>query len=432
MTAPREPFGTPPVQVDADPGRPVGPDAGGSGPSAAGGAAGPPPSERDIRPAVAWYWIGAIVLVGSVLGSFVLIVTGIVSVINAPQDYPRVSVPGERTVSLPASGTYFLYGESDQYLSGYGYSGYLIPPQASVADGSGRAVPVTTLLASSSAASYTTSSGFRGTAFARIDVPAAGEYTITTTASPVRDSTGGGSGGGSTGTTPTTRRSTRSTAFDYQASQVAVGLDQGSANATRFVASSALGVVGFIVGLVLLIVTAVRRNRSRKALFPPARRPPAGYGAPPFAAAGAAGYGAPPGYGPPPGYGTPPGYAPPPGYGTPPGYAPPPGYPPGSRPGPGAGAPPYGAPPPAGPPPGAGAPAWPSPPGSPGAPGAGPGLPSPTPSADPRVGSAAPGGLPAWPAPPPRSSGADPSGPAAPGAPAPPDDPAGPAPEDLR
>ena len=87
MTAPLEPSGSP-VFPDptADP-----TDA----PRTAAGAGtdrsdrgGPPPSERDIRPPVAWYWIGAVILVGSVLGAFVLLVTGTIAVINAPQAYP--------------------------------------------------------------------------------------------------------------------------------------------------------------------------------------------------------------------------------------------------------------------------------------------------------------------------------------------------------
>lgn len=99
-----------------------------------------------------------------------------------------------------------------------------------------------------------------------------------------------------------------------------------------------VGGLGFLLGLVLLIVTAARRHRAKPIpAFPtgaawssPATPP--GYGTP--------GYGPPPGYGPQPGYGPPPGAVPPPGAGPnpasapnpwnapPPGAAPPPAAPP--------------------------------------------------------------------------------------------------------
>jgi len=83
----------------------------------------------------------------------------------------------------------------------------------------------------------------------------------------------------------------------------------------------------FLVGLVLIIVGAVKRSNARRAPAP-AGYPPSGYGPTP------AGYGPPPpGYGQPPGHGQQPGYGQqPPGYGQPPPPPPPPPPPYGSLP----------------------------------------------------------------------------------------------------
>ena len=92
----------------------------------------------------------------------------------------------------------------------------------------------------------------------------------------------------------------------------------------------------FLVGVVLIIVGAVKRSNAKRAVAPAAGYP--GYATPP-------GYGQPPGYGPPPGYGqpVPPPYGQPPGYGQPPPYGQP--TPPGSEPPPPSYPPPPGGPP---------------------------------------------------------------------------------------
>jgi hypothetical protein len=167
-----------------------------------------------------------------------------------------------------------------------------------------------------------------------------------------------------------------------------------------------IGGLAFVVAVILAIVIAVKRGKSKRRIRAaqfgtgapwggqpgPGYGPPAGQGPPP------GGYGPPPGQGPPPGgYRPPPGQGPPPGgyrpapVGAPPGqgsptpggFGPPPGAPPAQQPAPGgwgapAGYPPQG-PPPQGPPPG----------GAPGGPG----------GFAPPPGAGSPGG---FPPPPPR------------------------------
>lgn len=301
-----------------------------------GGA--PAASKRDIKPSVAWYWVGALILVLGTVGAFVLMIVGIVTFADAPNHYERISVPGERAVAISEPGTYHLYGETGDYYSStnYGSSYYsyntIVRPTVTVTDANGTSIPVTAG-PETSVTSYS-ANGLSAYDFASFYVPSAGTYTVTVKepALPARTST----------------RSGNSTYVEtYDVTRVAVGNSVASTAVPELVSAAALGSIGVLLGLFILIMTAVKRNRSRNILFPPRPRPaPYGSYGPVYAPAGA-GYRPGPGYGPggypPPGY-PPPGY-PPPGYPPrgypPPGY-PPPGYPPpGYQPPGGPGGPPY-------------------------------------------------------------------------------------------
>jgi len=285
------------------------------------------PTKKDISPSVVWYWIGAALLVLGLAAGFTLVIIGIVTVVDAPDGYQRVSVPGERTLQLPVAGTYQLYGESSD--TSYYYS-TIDPPRVTVKDAAGTQIPV----AKRSVSSYSsyTYQGYRGYEVGTISVGSPGAYTFSVVESVVTDNP-------NRPITPSSRSTTTyfPTPAPSTVDRVAVGQDAGGRTAGLILSGISVMGVGSLAGIVLLIVVAVKRSGSRKRLFPPPARPAYAYGG--YGAGfGAPGYG-PPGYGPP-GYG-PPGYGPP-GYG-PPGYGPP-GYGPPGYGGSGPGGPGYGSP----------------------------------------------------------------------------------------
>lgn len=250
----------------------------------------------------AGYWIGAAILLLGCGGAIIWFAVVIVGLVNAPEDFDRVRVPGSTVLTLD-DGDWMIYQEFPGANSG----GYLMPPSIFVTGPSGRDISLRTVTTN-----YNYSIGSHdGVALYEFTAPTAGAYTIeaTTVGEP-------------------TRAGSQTVAVGRPLFDVS---DVGG-----ILGSIALGAISFLVGLVILIVTIVRRGRARRRLQP-AMAP---YGGPP--------YGGPP-YGGPPSYPPAPGGAPPPA----PGWAQP--TPPAPQ-----------AWPPAGPPPSAPPSPW-TPPGEPGA-----------------------------------------------------------------
>jgi hypothetical protein len=247
----------------------------------------------------AGYWIGAAILVLGCGGALVWFVVVIVGLVQAPDDFDRFTVPGSTVVTLD-DGDWMIYHE----YAGADSGSYLQQPAIDVTGPNGRPV---SLFAVGTSYTYSTGS-YDGVGIYEFDAPTAGAYTIeaSTFGEPSRFST----------------------------QSIAVGRPLfDAANVGGLLGSIALGAVSFIVGLVILIVTIVRRGRGRRrqppAMMPYGSAPP--YGQPGY---GAAGYGPPPygqpGYGPP----QPAAYPPQPGAYPPQPGAYPPAAPPASQPGP--------------------------------------------------------------------------------------------------
>ena len=235
----------------------------------------------------AGYWIaGGILLIGCG-AAIVWFVLAIVGQINAPDDFDRIAIPGTKTLTLD-EGEWVVY-----YESTLDWGSYYTPPSVTVSDARGRDVA----LRYHSSSSYT-QGGRRGESLWSFDAPTSGAYTIdvATVGEPV--STRGG--------------------------QIAVGRPLFSGGAVASILGSiALGAVSFIAGLVVLIVTIVRRGRAKRPL-------PGPYGS--GAHGGVPGmvpYGGPSPYGSP---SAPAGWPPP--APAAPSWPPPPGPPPPSTPGP--------------------------------------------------------------------------------------------------
>ncbi len=318
-----------------------------------------------VTPRGVWYLLPVALLLAGAVAGIVVLVSGIAAYSDTIDNFGRVPLNGEGTVTFAKSGSYTAYFEPEGGIDGPSYVEPAVYLKMTKQD-TGKPVPFTTY---NSESTYT-SGEHEGRAINTFRITEPGTYVLR--------STGQGSG------------------------QVAVGRSPFGKVARGAVFGAALGLAGFVPALILTIVLAVKRGRSKRAMRPaplagtgygapgygygrPPHGPP-GYGSP---GAGGPGYGAPgyggpgygaPGYGAPgygaPGYGAPgygaPGYGAPrygaPGYGGPGSGTPGPGGPP-----PGVVSPPGAPPPPPGPPPDATSP-WAAPP---------PGAPPPAPPAPP-------------------------------------------------
>jgi hypothetical protein len=246
----------------------------------------------------AGYWVAGAILVLGCGGAVVWFVVAIIGLVDAPNDFARFDVPGSAVVALD-DGDWMIYHE----YPGANSSSYRIPPSVDVTGPTGRPVSVRPV-----SGSYTYDiGGHDGVAIYEFTANDAGSYTID--AQTVGEPLGRGADG------------------------IAIGRPMfGASQLGSILGSMGLGGAALVIGLIVLIVTIVRRGNARRA-----RRPPiAPYGAPAY---GLSTYGQPAPYGQ-----APPSWPPPqPQAGWPPPVAQPAPPAPSSPPGPG----PAGWPPPA-------------------------------------------------------------------------------------
>jgi hypothetical protein len=276
------------------------------GPSGPPGPAGPyqmPPSAAPVaadqkRVSPAGYWIGGGILAVGCGIAIVWFVVTIVGLVDAPNDFERIAVPGSEVVTL-AEGDWTIYYESASNRDwSYGV------PSVDVTGPNGRSISPQY---SSNTYTYDVG-GNHGEALYEFHASTPGAYTIET----------------STVGEPGLR----------SGDQIAVGrplFDGG--RIAGIVGSLALGAVSFLIGLVVLIVTIVRRSRARRRPTNAPYQPP--YGGGPYGGPYGGAYGgappAPSGWGPSPGPPAP-GWSPP--SNAPPAWPPPaPGSPPWPAPG---------------------------------------------------------------------------------------------------
>ncbi|MCU0267685.1 MAG: hypothetical protein MUF83_03450 [Acidimicrobiales bacterium] len=302
----------------------------------------PASSSETKMPSAAGFWIGGAIATVGVIVAAVWFFAAIVQFVDYADDFERIEVPGSATLTISEEGTYTLWVETSSQIDSFSD---VREPEVRITGPEGEEVDTDPTF---STETYNTTS-HHGRSFAEFRVDVVGDYTF-----EVFEGEGSG----------------------RDAVAVAVGESELGTLGWQIFGAVAVGVLSVLVGVVLVVVTAVRRTRRRKALAPPV---PA-YGYSPYAPAVGSR---------PPSTWGPPGGAPPSAWGPPSGVG---GAPP-------AWGPPSAAPPPSpwGPPSGAaGVPSSPSPWGPP------PGPPSVPPSG-------AVGGPPSPPAAPPGSVGAPPS-----------------------
>lgn len=216
-------------------------------------------------PGKSGYLVGAaIIVLGGILG-VVLLVVGFSSVVKA-FSFPQ-EVNSDGSIAVNHTGNFIVYTIGPQFEG----TSTAFHPTVSVTSPDG-----TPVFAGDYTSGRSTSRGTReANAVATFTAPQTGRYVVTSSDLAPGETLGVGNG------------------TKVQGGMIALGF--------------AVGGLSFLVGIVVLIVTAARRSRAKPRPMMPAY--------------GAQGYG-PPGYGNP-GYGPAPG-TPPPSYGPPPGHGPPP------------------------------------------------------------------------------------------------------------
>ncbi len=224
---------------------------------------GPGPSKKG-------YWLGAALIAVGVIGAVVWAGLGFVSFSDTIDDFQRVSANGEGEVTFSDTGGYVIYYEAPGADGGNIPDGEVLLTPAD----SDEPVPLERY---DSELSYNVGD-HSGYAVLTFDIAEPGTYVVQSES----DGTG----------------------------DLAVGRSVGSKLVTTIVGAFALGGFGFLAGVTILIVTAVRRRNARRGAAAPWNPPPPG----------APVYGQAPAYPPPP-----PGPPPPP---APSGPPPPPSGPP--------------------------------------------------------------------------------------------------------
>lgn len=253
-----------------------------------------PPSPGEVEPSnavptvsPAGYWIAGAIWILGIGGAVVWFFITVFALVQAPDDFERIDVPGTRELTLDA-GEWVVYHE----YPGAGSTFSFEQPDIEVTASDGDEVTVYDINLQQT---YQTFDGTEGTAIGEFDVAARDTFTVRVLGEP---------------------------RFDQQ---VAVGRPYEDAIDLGHLGwAMLLGIGSFVAGLTVLVVTIVRRGSAkRKRLLATARSG----GVPPYGGPG-------PGWGPPPpqpgwpppadrrGWGPPP-QPPPGGWGPPPPTAPP-------------------------------------------------------------------------------------------------------------
>ena len=190
-----------------------------------------------VKPGKAWFLIGALAIVLGIIAFVVILVGGVKRVSDEVDRFARFRVPKEgvvATVTLSRSGTYTLYYE---YPAGASDARREVPSDLAVqitTKPEGKIIPITPGTAS---ASFSFSGKRAGRSAGQFTAPAPGRYDIQVTGgAPVAP-------------------------YD-----VAVGKGLVSKIGATVLAAFGIGALLGLLGLVTLIVTGVRRGRSKRTL----------------------------------------------------------------------------------------------------------------------------------------------------------------------
>jgi hypothetical protein len=199
---------------------------------------------RKLKPGLAGYWIGGLLIVFGIVGAIVWFAVGLIGISNSVDDFARVPADGGGTVTLDGDEPYVVYIEED---SSTGIPGDV---RVSLTDPSGEPVELRNY-----STDFTYDFGGRsGTAQLTFRSDAAGDYALASTSS-----------------------SSQTT--------VAVGPSLARNLVWSITMPFVIGGIGLLVGVILIIVTLVRRSGDKKRRDAPGTRttpPPHGFPPPGF------------------------------------------------------------------------------------------------------------------------------------------------------
>lgn len=237
-------------------------------PQAAAPAPSPATAATEKPKGAAGIWIGVVVIIVGIVLGIVLVVAGAKSLVDGYDDLQRVPIQGGGLVRIEDTGTQKIYAERPSTQGGSSFStntfsGFAPNVAVRVIGPDGGDVTVNT---SGSTETYTVN-GREGVSIGQFDAATEGEYRIVTRT----EDAGSGVGG-------------------YTTIAVGTGLELSGIGAILG------GVFGggliVLIGIVLVIVFAVRRSRSKKRIAQASAPYPGSYGGP------GAGWPAAPGYAP--------------------------------------------------------------------------------------------------------------------------------------
>ena len=182
-----------------------------------------PPAIRKLKPGVAGYWIGGGLVLLGIVGAIVWFVIGLVGISNAVDDFERVPADGGGEVALDDDTAYVIYIE-DRSTSRFASN-----VRVTLTDPSGGAVDVRNY---GSEFNYDFG-GRAGTALFTFRSGSAGEYLLASESSAV-------------------------------GSSLAVGPSLAGDLVWTIAMPFVIGGIGFLVGIILIIVTLVRRSGDKK------------------------------------------------------------------------------------------------------------------------------------------------------------------------
>ena len=205
-----------------------------------------PATPTKIKPGKGWYWLGALLLAGGLLGGLALAVAGFLNLKNTVEDFGRFKVTngqGSATVSFEKPGTYTIYYEShskvcqDLTQSGSGCTTETVrgpkSPPAGLSITISKDGQDLDVSGAKNSFDYTLGD-FTGKAVGTVKVDEPGAYSMVVQ----------------------TRRE-----GDFA---IALGKDVVSTIVPWLIGAVALAVLGVILGLLVLILTGVKRGRRKR------------------------------------------------------------------------------------------------------------------------------------------------------------------------
>jgi hypothetical protein len=103
----------------------------------------PMPLPTEITPAKRWYWIGSLAIAAGVIAGTIVAVTGIVTAVRQVDHFARIVVPGKAELSFAKAGKYTIYYEYRSEVDGQAFdTDHDVPTglKVTITDANGQAI----------------------------------------------------------------------------------------------------------------------------------------------------------------------------------------------------------------------------------------------------------------------------------------------------